>query len=226
MPKKDKKTPVDRCPKCGKPTTSNQLTCQYCNYVLRPQVKKPKEDDKTKLRRLNMGAAKAQVVTAIVMTITMVAAIAAAFYAYNDFKIAYSEYIAKTRPELIIQNLKFSNTSDNTTDLLINITNFGDRPARNIQIVNLSLCAVSKAYCKDIHGIYDINQAEIIVYPTRVTTMRMTVDRKEYESIKITDTLVVGIKYRYSNQEYSYEADLKLHLDDNIWHIEQELTTP
>ncbi len=258
MPNKDKKSPVTKCPGCGKPTTSGQRTCQYCGYILIPaprpvpqippgllpphpivsyqsetdhtatrqQAKKPKEDDEAKLCRLNMGAAKAQIVTAIVMTITMVAAITAAFYAYSDFKIAYNEYTAKTRPELIIQNLAFNNISDNTTDLAINITNFGDRPARNICIESLLLCAVSTANCKIILGTYDVSQADIILYPGRVTTLRMTINRKDYEGIMITDILEVGIKYRYSNQEYGYEADLRLHQEDNVWHIEQELSIP
>jgi hypothetical protein len=236
MPKQNKKRPASTCPNCGKPITSGLRNCRYCGFLLLPppipeQVRKTgdkiritagKEDDDAKLYKLNRGAAKAQIVTAIVLSLTLAAAIWGAVIAYNDYKTARIEYEARTRPDLFIENIEFDETSDNTTDLLINVTNFGDRPARNIQFEDILVCAVSKEDCTIIHGAADENQEDIVVYPGRVRTVRIIIEEKNYQSISKTDTLVVKLEYRYGNKEYWYEADLKLHQDDNKWHVEKE----
>ena len=213
MPKKDKKPPVSVCPNCGKPITSGLSACRYCGSLLLPsshprpvppppqpypgspyqsetiltdtpkQARKTKEDAETELYKLNKGAAKAHIVTAIVLALTFVAAIVGASITYNDYKAALSEYEARTRPYLIIQNLEFNKTGDNTTYLFINMTNFGDRPARNIHIEDISLCAVAEEGCTVIHWTADERQEDTTVYPGRVRTTRIIVEEKDYQNI-------------------------------------------
>lgn len=248
MPKKDKESPTSKCPNCGRPITSGQLACQ-CGLLLKPlarigvpagpprlpyqsikgrtdtpqQISKPKEDREAELFRLNKGAAKATIVAAIVLTITMVAAIVAAIMATRDYQAARTEYEARTRPYLFIQDLEFNKASENTTYLLIHMTNFGDRPARNVEIdKNISLCAVSPEKCTIIQAVADESQENTIVYPGRLRTIRIIIEENDYQKILITDILAVKLYYNYGNEEYWYEANLRLQQDNNIWHIEQE----
>jgi hypothetical protein len=236
MPKKDKNSPVSTCPKCGHPITSGLSSCRHCGFLLIPpripeQVREArdkigitagKEDADAEIYRLNKGAAKAQIVTAIVLSFTLVAAVVGAIIAYIDYNTARIEYEARTRPDLFIENIEFNETSDNTTHLLINVTNFGDRPARNIQFEDILVCAESTEGCTIIHGAADENQENIIVYPGRVRTVRIIIEEKDYQSISKTDLLLVTLEYRYGNKEYWYKAELKLHPDGNKWQVEKE----
>jgi hypothetical protein len=102
------------------------------------------------------------------------------------------------------------------------VTNFGDRPARNIQFEDILVCAESTEGCTIIHGAADENQENIIVYPGRVRTVRIIIEEKDYQSISKTDLLLVTLEYRYGNKEYWYKAELKLHPDGNKWQVEKE----
>jgi len=246
MPKKDKQPSAPTCPKCGKPITPGLRTCPHCGIRLIPppvtplpmrpppipeQIRKTvgkveiaagKEGADDKLYKLNKGAARAQIVTAIFLALAWATALGGAIIAYSDYHTARIEREARTRPDLLIENIEFSEMSDNTTHLLINVTNFGDRPARNIKFEDTEVCAESEEACTILHGAADENQEGIVIYPGRVRTVRIIIEEKDYQSISKTDTLTVTLEYHYGNKEYWYKAELKLHQDDNKWQVEKE----
>jgi hypothetical protein len=179
-----------------------------------------KEDAETELRRLNKGAAKAQITTAVFLALTFVVASIAGIVAYCDYNATRNAYEARARPYLAIHNLEFTRASENTTYLLIRMTNLGDTPATNIGIENIQLCAISPVQCTIIPSTAE-NQENTIVYPGRLRTTRIAVTEDDYQKILKTEILELTLNYRYGNEEYLYKAKLRLQ-PDTTWDIEQE----
>lgn len=180
-----------------------------------------KEDAETELRRLNKGAAKAQITTAVFLALTFTVASIAGIVAYCDYNATRNEYEARARPYLAIHNLEFTRASENTTYLLVRMTNLGDRPATDIGIENIQLCAISPVECTIIPSIVTENQENTIVYPGRLRTTRIAITEEDYQRIIKADILEVRLNYHYGNEEYMYGARLILQ-PDNTWDIEQE----
>ena len=197
-----------------KKTTDNKGT-----KVTREKAKETEQNGPSK------GASKATTATAWILGVTLVCAICGAIIAYNQFKAAYNDYQARTRPYLVIQELQFYETSNGSVYLLIDVTNSGERPATNISIQEIQVCVVSENplnQCKPLEWTIEGGEKETILYPGRINTSRIYIDKNDYRNIEPTDKIVVNIDYSCGEKKYSYEASLRLRPNTNVWRIESE----
>jgi hypothetical protein len=219
MPKEDKGSAK---PKLIPSPTSPRLPTSHPKTFLDASKKviKPKEDLGTKQYKLQRGLTHATIATTVFLAVTMTAAIAAAIFAYNNYQALLSEYEAQNRPNLIIQGIEFTGISENNTYLLIHMTNFGDRPARNIGIESINLCTISPERCELIKWAAEENQDNTIVYPGRLRTTRIAITEEGYQKILATDILALGLQYHYGGKRFMYDANLRR--VNNTWEVETE----
>ena len=204
------------------------------------RVKVTKEkDQETEQNGLNERALKAQIrtakaqkATAWILGVTLAIAIVAGFVAYkqyravyNQYEAAYNDYQARTRPYLVIQELQFYEMDNGYVYLLIDVTNSGERPATNINIQEIQVCVVSENplnQCKPLEWTIEGGEKETILYPGRINTSRIYIDKNDYRNIEPTDKIIVSIEYGCGEKEYSYEASLRLRPNSDVWRIESE----
>jgi len=168
------------------------------------------------------GALKAQIATACILGITLAIAIVAALIAYSQFQAFYNDYQARTRPYLVIQEFQFYETSSDSMYLLIDVTNSGERPATNISIEEIQVCVVSEDSCQPLKWRIEGGEKETILYPGRINTARIYIDKNDYLNIPPTYKIVVNIEYSCGDKEYWYEASLRLRPNSDVWRIESE----
>lgn len=66
------------------------------------------------------------------------------------------------------------------------------------------------------------NQDTIVLYPGRINTTRISIDKNDYLNISPTDTIMVDMNYSSGDKAYWYQASLRLRPDNNVWRIESE----
>jgi len=162
------------------------------------------------------------IVTAIALSLTLFVAILGLGAAYFQLQALLNDYQARTRPYLVIQELQFYEMSSDSVYLLIDVTNSGERPATNISIEEIQVCVVSEDSCKPLEWTIEGGEKETILYPGRINTSRIYIDRNDYFNISPTDKIMVYIDYSCGEKKYSYEASLRLRPNTNVWRIESE----
>lgn len=179
-----------------------------------------REDPEAELRRLQKRALRAQFATPFILVITLIVAGIVGFIAFLGYNATRNEYEARARPYAAIHSLEFTRASENTTYVLVRVTNLGDRPATNVGIENISLCALVPIQCTIVPLVAE-KQQDTILYPGRLRTTRAEITEDDYQKILDTEVIEVALTYDYGNKLYQYTAWLRLQPDDT-WDVEQE----
>ncbi|MGB8707432.1 MAG: hypothetical protein WCD72_05715 [Dehalococcoidia bacterium] len=167
----------------------------------------------TKPDKLSKWVSYAHIATPVVSILILIVAAWGARTAYNDF-------LARARPYLAIEQLKFNKATDNSTWILIDMTNMGERPATGINIQDVSVCVVPSVSCTQIHWTPIEDQKDTIVFPHRINEIRISITQNDYQYILTSEKLVVNLQYRFGDKEYYYKATMTLQTDSNEWIIE------
>jgi hypothetical protein len=165
----------------------------------------------------------------------LVVAIVGSCFALSQLQTLRSDYQARTRPYLVVYALQFYEVSPNSHYLYIDVTNSGERPATNISIPDIEVCVISGNKCTPLYQ-GEGSDNNTILYPGRINTTRINIDKTVYSNISPTDTIAVSIEYSYGNigdkdyKQYEYKANLRSRpsttawspAGSNVWHIENE----
>jgi hypothetical protein len=130
--------------------------------------------------------------------------------------IANSDYEARTRPYIAIAGITANGIGNDSVDLNITMTNFGERPAMDIQLSQIAVSAGGVAYL-----IVDAAD-NMIVFPGRkIDFYTISIDRTTYEDLILgSKPLPIRLDYSSGDSEYWYRADIIL-LEDG-WKIRDE----
>jgi hypothetical protein len=164
----------------------------------------------TKPDKLSKWVSYSHIATPVVSILILIVAALGAGTAYSDF-------LARSRPYLAIEQLKFNEATDNSIWLLIDITNGGDKPATGINIQDMSVCAESSVSCTQIPVILTKDQENTMVFPQRINKIRTSIAQIDYQHILTSEKLVVSLEYRFGHKEYWYKATMRFQPDSKEW---------
>ena len=163
-----------------------------------------------------------QVVTLFIAASALVATSVTCYFIYRGTDIAQSDYAARTRPYLGIKDVAVQGENDNSVYLAINMTNYGEVPATNVELGQMTVVAGPKGVGTDIVYIWVMGTSDTIVFPEKPFLTVISVDKTDYEETVVTgEALTIGLTYSCGERSYWYEATATLQADDK-WVIGHE----
>jgi len=136
----------------------------------------------------------------------------------DQINILQSDYEARTRPYLSIAEMAFREESNSSVYLIIAITNYGELPAMNLELQQMSVEAGL-----DTVWISVIGKPDIVVFPGRYNRIpTFSIDKTDYEeTILQAKVLTIKLIYSCGDKNYWYEAETTLQSGGN-WSIDSE----
>jgi hypothetical protein len=122
---------------------------------------------------------------------------------------------------LAVEGIVFIDEGGDSVSLVINVTNFGQTPATDIGMGQLSISTESREPWSDIAIINVEDTENTIVFPERLYSSRTSVERSDYEVIVKAKKLKLSLGYSCGTERYWYEADARLQ-PNGLWTIESE----
>lgn len=136
----------------------------------------------------------------------------------DQINILQSDYEARTRPYLSISEMAFHEESNSSVYLIIDITNYGELPAMNLELQQIGVEAGS-----DTVWINVIDKPDIVVFPGRYNRIPpFSIDKTDYEEkILQAEALTINLIYYCGEKIYWYEAEATLQASGN-WSIDSQ----
>jgi len=164
---------------------------------------------------LNKCVAYAQIATSVLLLGTVI-------FAGLAYINARSDYEARNRPYLAIEEIAFYEDTGKSVILVVGIMNYGQQPATNINLGQLSVQTVSDTPWRDIAFVMIKNTENTLILPTRPNRTLVEIDKSDYENVILkSNILKFRFEYMLGSKEYWYEADARLQ-NNGDWIIESE----
>jgi hypothetical protein len=133
--------------------------------------------------------------------------------------IMQSDYEARTRPYLAIEQITLEEEG-NDYYLVISVTNFGERPATDVKLGQLSVQTMSVTPWNDVAYLITGDTEKRMMIPQRAYRMAMCITKTDYEEVISTaNKLIIRLEYSSGSVNYQYQAEATMQADGE-WSID------